>query len=246
LGKQNNGKYDYILKKAVFALKKRTKILLGIVLTILVAVVVIGIWQRNNIAAVVKSVSKSQEEIAGELNSSKKQLENELSEKYTTIVSDFTAEEERQIMKGELSIEEVKNRLDRKYEEKKNSSSAVTSPQSAEVDKLIGDKVIELYSLKAYYLGQLGQIEASVKKDYIAMPEEKRNLVGKQELATKYMGTALSLMNQCDAQVNELLSGLEKSLKKLNGDTAIIKTIRDAYENEKALKKAYYLKLLEG
>lgn len=227
-------------------MKKRTKILLGIVLTILVAVVVIGIWQRNNIAAVVKSVSKSQEEIAGELNSSKKQLENELSEKYTTIVSDFTAEEERQIMKGELSIEEVKNRLDRKYEEKKNSSSAVTSPQSAEVDKLIGDKVIELYSLKAYYLGQLGQIEASVKKDYIAMPEEKRNLVGKQELATKYMGTALSLMNQCDAQVNELLSGLEKSLKKLNGDTAIIKTIRDAYENEKALKKAYYLKLLEG
>ena len=165
-------------------MKKRTKILLGIVLTILVAVVVIGIWQRNNIAAVVKSVSKSQEEIAGELNSSKKQLENELSEKYTTIVSDFTAEEERQIMKGELSIEEVKNRLDRKYEEKKNSSSAVTSPQSAEVDKLIGDKVIELYSLKAYYLGQLGQIEASVKKDYIAMPEEKRNLVGKQELAT--------------------------------------------------------------
>lgn len=227
-------------------MKKRTKILLGIVLTILVAVVVIGIWQRNNIAAVVKSVSKSQEEIAGELNSSKKQLENELSEKYTTIVSDFTAEEERQIMKGELSIEEVKNRLDRKYEEKKNSSSAVTSPQSAEVDKLIGDKVIELYSLKAYYLGQLGQIEASVKKDYIAMPQEKRNLVGKQELATKYMGTALSLMNQCDAQVNELLSGLEKSLKKLNGDTAIIKTIRDAYENEKALKKAYYLKLLEG
>jgi len=226
--------------------KKRTKILLGIVLTILVAVVVIGIWQRNNIAAVVKSVSKTQEEIAGELNSSKKQLENELSEKYTTIVSDFTAEEERQIMKGELSIEEVKNRLDRKYEEKKNSSSAVTSLQSAEVDKLIGDKVIELYSLKAYYLGQLGQIEASVKKDYIAMPEEKRNLVGKQELVTKYMGTALSLMNQCDAQVNELLSGLEKSLKKLNGDTAIIKTIRDAYENEKALKKAYYLKLLEG
>lgn len=227
-------------------MKKRTKILLGIVLTILVAVVVIGIWQRNNIAAVVKSVSKSQEEIAGELNSSKKQLENELSEKYTTIVSDFTAEEERQIMKGELSIEEVKSRLDRKYEEKKNSSSAVTSLQSAEVDKLIGDKVIELYSLKAYYLGQLGQIEASVKKDYIAMPEEKRNLVGKQELVTKYMGTALSLMNQCDAQVNELLSGLEKSLKKLNGDTAIIKTIRDAYENEKALKKAYYLKLLEG
>lgn len=227
-------------------MKKGKKILLGIVLTIFVAVIAIGIWQRNNITAVMKSLSNTSEEIASELNNSKKQLEIELSEKYTTVISDFTAEEERQIMKGELSLEEIKNRLDKKYEEKKNSSAATPSKNSTEVDKLIGDKVIELYSLKAYYLGQLGQIEASVKKDYIALPKEKRNLVGKQALVTKYMGTALSLMNQCDAQVNDLIAGLEESLKKLTSDTSIIKTIRDAYENEKALKKAYYLKLLEG
>ncbi len=227
-------------------MKKWTKILLGIILAILVTVVVLGIWQRNNIAAVLKSVSKTQEEIAIELNNSKKQLEIELSEKYTTVVSDFTAEEEQQIIKGELSIEEIKSRLEKKYEEKKNSLTATTAENNAEIDNLIGDRVIELYSLKAYYLGQLGQLEASVKRDYIALPKEKRNLVGKQELVTKYMGTALSLMNQCDAQVGELLADLEKSLKKLNSDTSIIKTIRDAYENEKALKKAYYLKLLEG
>lgn len=227
-------------------MKKRTKILLGVVLTVLIAISALGIWQRNNISAVIKSVSKTEEEIANELDSSKKQLENELSEKYGTVVSDFTAEEERRIMKGELSIEEAKNELDKRYEEKKNSSTATLSKNNAEVDKLIGDKAIEMYSLKAYYLGQLGQIEASVKKEYLAFPKEKQNLVGKQELVSKYMGMALSLMNQCDTQVNELLADLEKSLKKLNSDTSIIKTIRDAYENEKALKKAYYLKLMEG
>lgn len=227
-------------------MKKRTKILLGILLTILVAVAALGIWQRNNISAVFKSFSKTEEEIAAELNDSKKQLEDELREKYGTVVSDFSAEEERQIMKGELSAEEVKSKLDKKYEESKGSAAALASGNSAEVDKLIGDKVIEMYSLKAYYLGQLGQIEASVKKEYIAFPKEKQNLIGKQELVSKYMGTALSLLNQCDSQVNKLLADLEKGLKKLNADTSIIKTIRDAYENEKALKKAYYLKLMEG
>lgn len=227
-------------------MKKRTKILLGILLAILVAVAALGIWQRNNISAVFKSFSKTEEEIAAELNDSKKQLEDELREKYGTVVSDFSAEEERQIMKGELSAEEVKSKLDKKYEESKGSAAALASGNSAEVDKLIGDKVIEMYSLKAYYLGQLGQIEASVKKEYIAFPKEKQNLIGKQELVSKYMGTALSLLNQCDSQVNKLLADLEKGLKKLNADTSIIKTIRDAYENEKALKKAYYLKLMEG
>ena len=76
------------------------------------------------------------------------------------------------------------------------------------------------------------------------MPAEKKNLVGKKELISKHMSIALSLMNQCDAKVAKLVNELETELKKLGGDTSIIKTIKDAYENEKALKKAQYLKLM--
>jgi len=88
-------------------------------------------------------------------------------------------------------------------------------------------------------------MEATVKSEYAAMPAEKKNLVGKKELVSKHMGVALGLMNQCDAKVEALIAELETELKKIGGDTSIIRTIKNAYENEKALKKAQYLKLLD-
>lgn len=222
-------------------MKKRNVIILTIFIIIILAITVMAIYQRNNISAVITSVSKTEEEIAKELDNSKKQLATELEEKYSTVVSDLTADEEKQIMKGELSVEEAVENINKKYEEKKTNNN-----NASKVDELIGDKVIELYSLKAYYLGQLGQMEATVKREYSALPKEKKNLLGIKEIANKHMGTAMSLLNQCDKQVNDLISQLEKELKSLKADTSILKTIRDTYENEKALKKAYYLKILEG
>ena len=222
-------------------MKKRNVIILTIFIIIILAITVMAIYQRNNISAVITSVSKTEEEIAKELDNSKKQLATELEEKYSTVVSDLTADEEKQIMKGELSVEEAVENINKKYEEKKTNNN-----NASKVDELIGDKVIELYSLKAYYLGQLGQMEATVKREYSALPKEKKNLLGIKEIANKHMGTAMSLLNQCDKQVNDLISQLEKELKSLKADTSILKTIRDTYENEKALKNAYYLKILEG
>ncbi len=222
-------------------MKKRTIILFVIVAIILLLISIFVFYQRNNISAIVTTVSKTEEEIAVELDNSKKQLQEELKDKYSTEVSDLTAEEEKKIMKGELSVEQAVEKLNKSYSEKKNTNS-----NSSKVDKLIGDKVIELYSLKAYYLGQLGQMEATVKRDYAALPDEKKNLMGIKEIANKHMGTAMSLLNQCDKQVADLIAQLEKDLKNLKADTSILKTIRDTYEQEKALKKAYYLKMLEG
>ena len=99
--------------------------------------------------------------------------------------------------------------------------------------------------MKAYYLGQLGQLEAAVKSDYSALPENKRNIIGKKELVSKYMGRATSLMSQCDSRVESVLSELKSGLESYGADTSIIKRIRSAYENEKALKKAYYMSLVK-
>ncbi len=222
-------------------MKRWVKVFIIVVICLLVLIALFLIWQRNNISAVVTSVSKTEEQIAEELNVSKKQLEEELGDKYSTVIGDFTADEEKQIIKGNLSVDTAVSNLNKRYEETKKNSNSVS-----EVDKIIGDKVIELYSLKAYYLGQLGQMEATVKREYSALPKDKKNLIGKTEIVERHMGTAMSLLNQCDKQVSGLLADLEKDLKRLKADTSIIKTIRDAYEKEKALKKAYYLKLMEG
>ncbi len=228
-------------------MKKWIKILFITVMVFAVIAAAFAVWQRNNISAILTTFTKTESEIAIELDSSKEKLASEIKEKFDAdLVSDFTAEEERLIIKGEISAEDAVKILEEKYQEIKKDTSGSSKEDNKEnkIDELIGDKVIELYSLKAFYLGKLGQIEAKVRKEYAAFPKEKKNLVGKKELVTKYMGTATSLLNQCDKEVGKLVAELEKELKKHNADTSIIKTIKDAYENEKALKKAYYLKLL--
>lgn len=219
------------------------KIVLSIIIILLVAIVALGIWQHENIMVLLKTTSSSSESIAMEIDNSKKAFEEEVQKQYPSVISDLTAEEEKKLIKGELSVEEAVSILAKKYEEvPKNTTSKVSQ---TEIDKLIGERAIELYSLKAYYLGQLGQLEAKVKSDYLSLPKEKRNLIGKKELVTKYMSTAVGLLNQCDAKVENILSELKSDIEKLGGDTSIIKTIREAYKNEKNLKKAYYIKLLE-
>lgn len=228
-------------------MKKKTKVLFAFLILIAALIFGVGIWQWNNIVAVYKTVTTTQEQLEQEINQNKQGLEEELNQKYSTIVSDFSAEEEKKLIKGEITVEQAIENLNKRYEKKKNEKSSTgqsNNTNAEKIDELIGDKVIELYSLKAYYLGQLGQMEATIKSEYAAMPTEKKNLVGKKELVTKHMGVALGLMNQCDEKVAELVAGLESELKKLGGDTSIIKIIKDTYEKEKALKKAQYLKLI--
>lgn len=233
-------------------MKKWVKVLICVLAILLVTVSALAIWQRNNISAVFKMLTIDKEQIAQEMNENKEQLEKELQEKYPSVIDDITAEQEEKILRGELTVEEVVAEINKKYEERRaeqqsSANSAISSSgnNAAAVDKLIGDKVIEIYSLKAYYLGQLGQLEAAVKSDYTALPESKRNIVGKKELVSKYMGRATSLMSQCDSRVESVLSELKSGLDSYGADTSIIKRIRSAYENEKTLKKAYYMSLVK-
>lgn len=102
----------------------------------------------------------------------------------------------------------------------------------------------ELYSMKAYYIGQLSQIEGRARSEFSAMtPAEKKNL-SKAAFVGKYAGYATSLLGECDSRVNSLLSQMKSELSAVGGDMAIISTIRQAYESEKAARKAYYLNMV--
>lgn len=60
---------------------------------------------------------------------------------------------------------------------------------------------------------------------------------------SKYLKTAATLESEADSKVESLLSELKSKLVSLGADTSIISTMRDSYENEKRLKKSYYLSL---
>ena len=229
-------------------------ILLGVVLLIFG----IALWQADNINAVINSFKYTQEELSEMINKNQEELNKEVQEKYN-VVDDFSAEDEAKIMSGEMTVEEAvekkKEEAEKKQKENiqnedKNNTAKQTgtkvSPEAKKkTDAIVSERIIEFYSLKAYYLGQLGQMEAKVKADYAALPKEKRNLVGKQELVSKYMSVATSLLNQCDAKMAQLTAELEKEIKAVGGDTSIVGTIKKTYENEKNLKKSYYISKLK-
>lgn len=60
---------------------------------------------------------------------------------------------------------------------------------------------------------------------------------------SKYLKSAATLESQADSEVDALLAELKSKLEAIGADTSIISTMRDSYENEKTLKKSYYLSL---
>lgn len=222
-------------------MKKILKIILAIFIILIVFISGLCVWQADNIKAVFNSFKYTDDQIDKMIEENRKFLDREIKENYD-IVSDFTEEDEAKILSGEMSVEEA---VEKKRAELLKTEIKDTNDVKSKTNKIVSNRIIEFYSLKAYYLGQLGQMEAKVKKDYAALPKEKKNLVGKKELVSKYMSVASSLLAQCDAKMAELTTQLEKEIKAVGGDTSIIDTIKGAYENEKNLKKAYYMSKLK-
>lgn len=239
--------------------KKKMKVwkkalLTGICLFV-TALCVVAVWRWNDIKAIYYfTMVGSSEKIAEEIDARKKEREEVISEYIDGKVRDFTEEEEKKITSGELSVEEATEIIRNEFTESLNGDSAKGEAdkkkdqienEKKEIDEFIAENIIQLYSYKAYYLGQLGQIEKAAKADYIALSPKDRNLVSKQSIVDKYIGVANALLIECDAKVHTIMKNLEKKLLEKNMDTTIVNKINSSYEEEKALKKAYYMSLLK-
>jgi hypothetical protein len=129
----------------------------------------------------------------------------------------------------------------------KSSDEGKESPETVSVaSKAISDAVAQLYVHKATYLAKLGRIEQSAIEEYKALPEKERTAAAKRKIVFAKVSEVAELEKICDAQVEELLRQLEKTLVEEKEDLSIIKKIQSAYEGEKSLKKAYYLNKLYG
>lgn len=215
-----------------------------IICIIIVAVICLAVWQRDNISAVMSGLKYSDEDIQQQIDTSKKDVETELEKYNVSGLRDFTFEEEEAIRKGQLTVEEAVEKI---LSESGNQQSAggESSSQSTGSEKvsssddssaIVSEYTIKLYSLKAEYLGQIGNLIDQAKADY-------KNGMSAGTLMSTYLGKAASLESEADSQVEALLSELKGKLEAVGADTSIISTMRSSYENEKTLKKSYYLSL---
>lgn len=243
-------------------MKKVRNILVTFLIIIAVFISTIVYWQYDNISALINGVNSSTEDLAQKMDENRANLKVEVERYISEPIADITAEDEQKLLKGEVTVEEIADKYNLPLEYMKDSdtennesnntpvekndfpdNSENKQTDTKEIDKAISEGVSKMYALKAKYVNKLGELEREVIKEYSSLPKEQQNKDGKYKMLMDNLDYVAKLEKKCDNEVAKVLDDLESELKKLNGDTEIIKILRDAYKQEKEIKKSYYLSL---
>ncbi len=147
-----------------------------------------------------------------------------------------------------LTITETGEQIDAETAKKLKENAAENGEKTTETptgnDAEISACVAQMYVLKSSFVAQLeglyNQAFGEYKAVYHQLNEAERETKKKSIISSLYP-QASALEKQCDTQVNQVLAKLEALLKESGGDMSLVGRIRDSYNSEKSLKKAYYL-----
>ncbi len=129
-----------------------------------------------------------------------------------------------------------------KKENLSNKDEATGKDANSKTDEKAAQSIAKMYVLKSTFESELDRLYGEAKAYYYTLtPEQQKN--GKSEVMKKFYSTATNLETSCDAQVDVVLNDLEATLKENGENTELVTKIRTAYNEEKRLKKAYYLNL---
>lgn len=246
-------------------MKKQYKIFSTIIIILIALIIMLAFWQKDNISALINGLNSSSEDLAQKMDENRANLKAEI-EKYTAEpIIDITAEDEQKLLKGEVTVENIADKYNlpidymkdtdeefndehtKSFQGTKDSSiEGSTSPiksNTKKIDEVIGSSVSKMYALKAKYVNKLGELEREVVKEYTSLPKEQQNKNSKYEILMDNLNYVAQLEKKCDDEVAKVLANLELELKEHNSDTEIIQILKDAYKQEKEIKKSYYLSI---
>lgn len=224
---------------------------------LVIGVVGLGIWQKDNVQALWEGISYTDEQLKEEMETSKEKVKQSLEQYQIEEIRDLTVAEEEQLMKGEITVEEALSLVMNKSEDASDTPSLEekealaekyeldqpTATENAQVgaEQIVAAYVEKMYTLQVTFLSELGAIEARARAVFAQLPKEERTLSTAKKLAPSFINEGLALESKCDAQVDALLKAFQNELQAVEADTTIVKNMRDAYQTQKRLKKAYYL-----
>lgn len=233
-------------------MKKATKVVLIVLALLVAAIGAVVIWQWDNIKAVKTSFTHSREDLAVMMAGTYQAIEDATEDLEGVTVRDMTQEERTALRAGELSREELILRLISKQtpgEEQTaqdGESAAEAAEQSGPVDpdqKLLSEYLAEIYVMKDEYTAWLEAKYNEAIDAYNALPKEQQTPEAKYSIGMERMKQALAKEDECDAAMKQIEQKIGALLAKMGRDDSLVKEIQKAYEQEKELKKAYYLGL---
>lgn len=223
---------------------KKRLILRLILIVIGIALCAVIIYQLPNIKALLNWQLYSQEELEQKITTSKNELDEELAQYIDTPINDLTIEQEKELLNGQLTYEEAVNIIN----DNANAPSPSPSPKTADeaaIAAAVKTCAGKLYALKAAYLSKLGSLEKQAYTEFLALPASEQNTSNKTKILSRKLEDAAAYESQCDASVDKILSDLSAELQTYHGDLQIVSILKKAYDEEKVLKKSYYLSLMD-
>ncbi len=224
-------------------MKTWLKITLIVLLVLFVVVAALAIWQWKNIKSIYVGLTETPRQITQRRNENQKNLINDVKEYMDYDIRDLTKEEKAKIESGELLAENVyaeifaeKNEEIR--EEKKTNKN--DSPKRAK-DEIVSDYMARLYSLQSEYTAKAEVTISQGAAYYENLKKTKSKADARQGTIDHFTPIVRGVESECDAKVEELISGLTKELENIGEKNNIEDNIRNTYQNEKQLKLSYYV-----
>lgn len=224
-------------------------------------VIVFGVWQRANIAALLHAAQYSQEEVEASLSQSSQEIQQTIRAVAEVPVRDLTEEERRALREGAIAPEELVASLvgqpaqaeTAAGPEQPGGDAASTAqpeqpagsepaPEQSAYQKELAAVLAKVYVLRESYTMALEEMEAAAKAEY---GQSSQNVLALSLLAAKYLNKAQALEKECDRQMDAVIAELEQLVRENDGDLTLPQTVRDSYNQEKSLKKAWYLNKLK-
>jgi len=119
------------------------------------------------------------------------------------------------------------------------ASSAVQAQWERDLSALIA----RVYVLREQYTIALDDMQAEAKEEYRGLRNRTKKALAK--FAQGYVSRALKLEKECDRQMDEIITEMERILSANGGDMTLVDTVVETYASEKSLKKAWYMAELE-
>lgn len=250
-------------------MKKRTKILLGIAAVLAVAAGVLCVRQWNNITAARYTLTMDQDAVSSRIAENEAVLHEVLTE-YD--LADYTPSEEEiaAVASGEKTTQELAQEMVSAQAASSQageagapaasgtaassagssgpvqsaSPSAPAQPAAPSYDDQIRAQVAMMYVLRSTFVSRLDELVNQAVFDYALAENFTRD--GRMAAVTPYLDAVSTLEEECDAEVATVVAELRRLLKASGQDDSLAKKVEETYEEEKSLKKAYYLKELTG
>lgn len=245
-------------------MKCRAKIVCGVLLTAIIVVGALTVWQWNNIRAAFSFVRFSQSELEDKLSKNDQTVKDAMDAAPEVTIRDITQEEKQALRDGTLTQEELVQSLLQKPqaepEQKEPEPSPQTKPEQvpkedspsqstqppaqpepSEYERQVNALIAQVLVLREEFLIKLDNLQAAAIADYKAIPEKERTTTKLLNMVSGYLAKGLELEKQCDAQIEAIAVELDQLARENGGDPELAQTVFDTYVEEKSLKKAWYM-----